>query len=152
VTVIEEDAPTTAQEHVYAGEEDVVTTHTDGFAAVQGALRTLSMLIGFAYLVVASLLLFRLVFALTGANPANGFVDFIYDTSGPLVAPFEGIVNESLTEDGVFEPETVIALAVYGVIALLAIVFLSIVMSAPRTTPQREVVTRERHAHLDREV
>ena len=65
------------------------------------------------------LLAFRFVFALLGADPANGFANFIYSTSHPFVSPFFGIFNYNLRY-GVsrFESYTLVAMVVYSLIAL----------------------------------
>lgn len=68
--------------------------------------------------VLLVLLAFRFVLALLGANPSNGFADFIYSTSHPFVAPFFSLFSFN-TQLGVshFEIYTLIAMAVYAVIA-----------------------------------
>ena len=68
--------------------------------------------------VLLVLLAFRFVLALLGANPSNGFANFIYSTSHPFVAPFFSLFNFN-TQLGVsrFEIYTLIAMAVYAVIA-----------------------------------
>lgn len=68
--------------------------------------------------VILTLLAFRFVLALLGANPANGFADFIYSTSHPLVSPFFSLFNYNYVDgSGRFELYTLIAIAVYGIIA-----------------------------------
>lgn len=64
------------------------------------------------------LLAFRFVLTLLGANPSNGFANFIYDTSHPFVAPFFGLFGYDL-QYGVsrFEIYTLVAMAVYAVVA-----------------------------------
>lgn len=78
----------------------------------------------FIYLIFGlldALLAFRFVFKLLGANPATGFVNFIYDLSAIFIAPFVGIFNTSSTDGAVvasiFEPATLVALIVYAVLA-----------------------------------
>lgn len=68
--------------------------------------------------VLLVLLAFRFVFALLGANPSNGFANFIYSVSHPFVAPFFGIFGYNVRY-GVtrFEIYTLVAMAVYAVIA-----------------------------------
>jgi len=67
------------------------------------------------------LLLFRLIFKMTGANPASGFVGFIYSFSNFFVAPFYAIFGNATAPGAettaVFEPATLIAMAVYAVLA-----------------------------------
>jgi hypothetical protein len=70
--------------------------------------------------VILLLLAFRFVLALLGANPGNGFANFIYDTSHPFVAPFFNLFNFNQTlGTGRFELYTLIAMAVYAAIAWL---------------------------------
>jgi len=68
--------------------------------------------------VLLVLLAFRFVFALLGANPANGFANFIYTTSHPFVAPFFNLFSYNFRA-GVshFETYTLVAMAVYAVVA-----------------------------------
>lgn len=68
--------------------------------------------------VLLILLAFRFVLALLGANPSNGFANFIYSVSHPFVAPFFGLFGYDLRY-GVsrFESFTLVAMAVYAVIA-----------------------------------
>ena len=54
------------------------------------------------------LLLFRLVFNMTGANPASGLVSFIYAVTNFFVAPYAMFI---------LEPGTLIAMAVYAILA-----------------------------------
>jgi hypothetical protein len=42
----------------------------------------------------------RFIFRLLGANPANAFVELVYDLSTPLVAPFAGIFGQSASVTG----------------------------------------------------
>ncbi|HEY1064440.1 MAG TPA: hypothetical protein VGE30_04085 [Candidatus Saccharimonadales bacterium] len=75
---------------------------------------------------------FRFLFRLLGANPNNAIVEWVYDWSGPFVAPFAGIFGQdatSVTTQGtattsVFDSTALIALLIYGVVfALLTRVF-----------------------------
>lgn len=64
------------------------------------------------------LLAFRFVLALLGANPSNGFANFIYNVSHPFVAPFFSLFSYDQTlGTGRFEVFTLVAMAVYAVIA-----------------------------------
>lgn len=68
--------------------------------------------------VLLVLLAFRFVLALFGANPSNGFANFIYSVSHPFVAPFFSLFGYNLRY-GVsrFELFTLVAMAVYAIIA-----------------------------------
>jgi hypothetical protein len=82
------------------------------------------IVVGFIELLIG----FRFVLLLLGANPASGFVSWIYSWSQPFVAPFYGIFGQhSATATGtgvvvqsVFDWTALIALVVYGFIAMLA--------------------------------
>ena len=68
--------------------------------------------------VLLALLAFRFVLALLGANPNNGFANFIYSVSHPFVAPFFSLFGYNLRY-GVsrFETFTLVAAAVYAIVA-----------------------------------
>ena len=85
--------------------------------SIQTAGRSVYYIFG----ILEVLLAFRFFLKLFGANPSSGFVDFVYNVSAIFVAPFAGIFNTS-TADGdvvtsVFEPATLVALAVYALLA-----------------------------------
>ncbi len=96
------------------------------------------------------MLAFRLAFQLGGANSTNGFVDFIYDVSYPFQAPFVGIANHSTSGSTVFEPETVIAMGVWAAVTILLVVFVNVITSVPAAS-ERESVSRDRYAHIDKQ-
>jgi hypothetical protein len=58
----------------------------------------------------------RFVFALLGANPANGFANFIYDFTAPLTTPFYSLFSYDHPSLGAaaFQGYTLIAMATYG--------------------------------------
>ena len=68
--------------------------------------------------IVLTLLAFRFVLSLLGANRGNGFANFIYSGSYPFVSPFFGLFNYQ-AQYGVsrFEFETLVAMGVYAVVA-----------------------------------
>ena len=71
--------------------------------------------------VIEVLLASRFIFKLLGANPQNGFVAFLYSLAVIFIAPFSGIFNAFVTNGlaakSVLEPSTLIAMAVYAVLA-----------------------------------
>ena len=77
---------------------------------------------GIWYLVgfIEVILIFRFVLKLLGANPSNGFVDFVYAVTGVLTAPFDSIFGVVKPQAGnvssVFEPSILVAGAVYALI------------------------------------
>ena len=83
------------------------------------AQRIISVIFGIIELTLA----FRFVFKLMGANSGNAFVQGIYNITHPLVKIFEGIFSRSTlsgTENtSIFEPATLIAMLVIGIIAYI---------------------------------
>ncbi len=71
--------------------------------------------------VIEILLVIGFIFRLLGANPASGFVNFIYITTGILKAPFSGIfyssIADGLVAKSVFEPAAIIAMMIYAMAA-----------------------------------
>ena len=67
------------------------------------------------------LLAFRLILKLTGASLASGFVKMIYGITGIFTWPFEGIFRRAFAQGvettSVLEPATIVALAVYAIVA-----------------------------------
>lgn len=62
----------------------------------------------------------RFLFRLFGANSNNGFVEWLYTTSAPLIDPFENIFQTVRLEDGfVIEISTLLAIVMYGLAAAL---------------------------------
>jgi len=93
------------------------TTITDGGERSQ----TLDYIIYLIFGIIEILLIFRLVFKLTGANPVSSFVSGIYSLTNIFIAPFFGIFPQATTAGvvttAIFEPATVVALVFYAVIA-----------------------------------
>ena len=66
--------------------------------------------------VVDALLIIRFVFKLLGASTQASFVTFMYDLTQVFVAPFHGIFNTAISGHSVFEPESLVAIAIYSLI------------------------------------
>ena len=66
---------------------------------------------------VEILLAFRFVLKLTGANPEAGFTSFIYGVTYVFAAPFLNVFRISQIAGSVFEWTTLLAMAVYAVVA-----------------------------------
>jgi hypothetical protein len=68
--------------------------------------------------VILVLLALRFLFALLGANAANGLVSFVYAVTYPLVAPFFGIFGYNFTAgQSRFESFTLLAMLFYALLA-----------------------------------
>jgi uncharacterized protein YggT (Ycf19 family) len=120
-------------------EEQVVHSPAGGsWNLARGWVRSLSGGIMVALAIVETLLVFRVGFLLAEANASNSFVNFIYDVSKPLAAPFQGIVADS----GNLEYASPIAMVVYAVAALLLIAALFAFTAGPSAGGQRVVTSR----------
>ncbi len=70
--------------------------------------------------IIIGLLALRFLLRLLGANPNNGFADFIYTISAPFAAPFFGLFSYTAElGQSRFEFETLIAMLVYALVAWL---------------------------------
>ncbi len=106
-------------------------------------IRSLNMLVGLAILTVEGLLALRLAFQLTGADAGDEFVNFIYDLTGWLVGPFQGIGEEREALGGILEPATPIAMGIYLAAALLTMAALgAIAMGLPPAAQTRTIRRR----------
>ena len=82
--------------------------------------------------VLELLLAVRVGLRMMGANPAAGFVRFIYGVTQPLAAPFLGMVpNAAGSRGATLEVPTLVAMAVYFVVFLLLTLFLRVLISRP---------------------
>ncbi|HJM04357.1 MAG TPA: YggT family protein [Candidatus Saccharimonadaceae bacterium] len=64
----------------------------------------------------------RLILKLFGANAANGFVSWVYETSGAILDPFRGIFPTEVFESTyVLEFSTLFAMIMYAIITMLLI-------------------------------
>jgi uncharacterized protein YggT (Ycf19 family) len=80
----------------------------------------------------------RFLLRLFAANSNTGFVQWIYDMSDALLAPFRGIFPAQVFEGRyVLEFSTLFAMVVYAVIALVLIWIVEAVTPAPAVTRKR---------------
>jgi hypothetical protein len=66
--------------------------------------------------VVDALLIIRFVFKLLAASSQASFVTFIYNLTQLFTGPFHGIFNSAASGRNVFEPESLVAIAIYSLI------------------------------------
>lgn len=97
------------------GERQVVTTkHSSKADGAVIAQRIIWYIAGF----IITLLVLRFVLLLLAANQENAFVNFIYAVSEFFAWPFFGIFSyEPAYGEFVFETSTIIAVAVYALVA-----------------------------------
>ena len=137
------DGPVARDESVV--KEQVVRSSASGWNLAQGWVRSLGAVILAALAIVETLLLGRLAFLLAEANASNGFVNFIYDVSKPLAAPFQVIV----ADNGNLEYASPIAMVVDGVAALLLIAVLFAITSGPSAGGEKVVTSRSQLSERD---
>jgi hypothetical protein len=89
--------------------------------------------VGFIVGVIDILIAARFLGKLLGASASSAFVTFIYQLSGVLVAPFQGIFGDGGSKTNTFETSDLVAIVVYAVIGW-GIVMLIRIATAPRGT------------------
>lgn len=119
-------------------EQVVRSSAPSGWNMARGWVRSVGAIVLVTLAVVETLLVGRLAFLLAEANATNGFVNFVYDVSKPLAEPFQGIVANS----GNLEWASVIAMAVYGIAALLLIAVLFAITAGPSAGGESVVTSR----------
>ncbi len=99
------------------GEIEMTVPNERNATGLQSAI----YLIYFVFGIVDVILAMRFILKILGANPFSGFVTFIYNLSGILVAPFTGMFRTATTvgaeTTSIFEPATLIAILIYGLLA-----------------------------------
>ena len=83
---------------------------------------------------VETILIFRFLLKLLGANASAGFTNFIYTLSRPFIIPFTTVFGTSRLENSVFEWTTILAMAVYLLVGWGIIKMFS--MSKTVSTPE----------------
>jgi uncharacterized protein YggT (Ycf19 family) len=89
--------------------------------------------VGFVVGIVDILIAARFLGKLLGASSSSAFVNFIYQASSPLVAPFTGIFGNTGSNTNTFETASLVAIVVYAVVGW-GIVVLIRIATAPRGT------------------
>jgi uncharacterized protein YggT (Ycf19 family) len=111
--------------------ESSYTTPTPGRAGYDPrAERVIWFVVG----VLGSVIAIRFVMKLLGASLQADFVRFVYGVTGPLVAPFRGIFPATGAGNNILEPESLIAIAIYLLIAWALVALLRILLT-PRSRP-----------------
>jgi predicted ATPase len=91
--------------------------------------------VGFIVGVVDIFIVARFLGKLLGASAQSAFVNFIYQASSPLVAPFTGIFGNTGTRTNTFETASLVAIVVYAVIGWGLIALIRIVTAPHGTKP-----------------
>jgi YGGT family len=91
--------------------------------------------VGFIVGVVDIFIAARFLGKLFGASSASAFVNFIYQVSAPMVAPFTGIFGDTGSRTNTFETASLVAIVVYAVIGWGLVVLIRIVTAPHGTKP-----------------
>ncbi len=107
----------TKEETIVSTSKPVVTGSPQKEYQTKKAIFRTYQIIWYILGVIEVLLAFRIVLKLLGANIQSGFTSFIYGISNPLALPFAGILGITGVSEMVLEWSTLIAMAVYAVVA-----------------------------------
>lgn len=101
--------------------------------------RLLAGLVQIITTIVEMLLMLRIVLKLFGANTAAPFVDWVYQTTQPLLTPFEGMFpSPSLTGGFIIEFSTLFALLTYAFISYLLLYALGLIETSVENKDSRK--------------
>ena len=115
--IVDSSSPTIKQTRVIH-QPLVKTEHPQRIYETKKSIFRISEIIWTILAIIELLLGFRITLRALGADPTSGFATLIYSLSYPFAAPFFGILNTDYgTEGNIFEWSTIIAAAVYVVIA-----------------------------------
>lgn len=123
---------------------DRVVSHTEAVSDIHPAeeraasVGWLNSVVWFIAGLIIALLAIRFILAMTGANPDAGFAELIYSVTSPFRAPFAGLFGAPITFEGVaatarVEFETLVAMAVYALIAWGITKVLALMLGTNRT-------------------
>ena len=119
------------KETVFTHDSKPSTTINSSVSHQASDSQTVENTIYFVFGILEVLLVFRLFFKLTGASLASGFVSFIYTLTGIFVLPFMGIFHRGVATGfetaSILEPETIVAIIVYMILAWGIVKFIQIV-------------------------
>ena len=92
-------------------------------------------IVGFIVGVVDILIAARFLGKLLGASSQSAFVNFIYQVSAPLVAPFAGVFGNTGSKTNLLEPASLVAILVYALLGWGFIVLIRILTAPAGTKP-----------------
>ena len=98
-------------------------------------------IIWFAIGIITTLLAFRFVFELLGANPYNSFVQLIYTLSYPFAGPFQSIFGITSVAQSTFDWSILVAIAVYILIGYALVRLLRIIRPVTRDDVNHRIHT-----------
>lgn len=108
------------------------------------ATQRITQFILLAFGILETLIGFRVLFKLIGANSANLFTHWVYNLSAPFLAPFMTLVVNPGGQEIVLEVTSLIAMLVYGLLCW-ALVTLAQVVFMPTRARAVTIVNKEHH-------
>jgi len=66
--------------------------------------------------ILDALIAIRILLKLFAANPAAGFTSFVYNVTGPFLAPFNSVFPTPVANNSVFEFSSLLGLIVYALV------------------------------------
>jgi hypothetical protein len=82
---------------------------------------TLSRIVMFVFGLIEALILVRFVLLMFGANIQAGFVQWVYQTSGYFMSPFNAMFGTQVVDGAIIEWNALVAIFVYAIIAWLIV-------------------------------
>lgn len=76
-----------------------------------------TQIVWYIFYIIETVLAFRFLLKLLGANTGASFTQFIYSISAPFANPFRNVVDTASVGQSVFEWGTLLALLVYWIVA-----------------------------------
>lgn len=111
-----------------------VAEFVDNVEARQSRALWLENLIYFIFGAISLLIALRVLLKAIGANPENGFTNFIYQFSHLFVAPFSSMIAPvELGTTAVFEISSVLAIVIYMILAWLLVRLMILLFNRPAT-------------------
>jgi YggT family protein len=114
------------------GQDVATAAQVDHVEARRSTADWIAGLVSLVIGIIAILIAIRIVLKLLAANTASGFTQFIYNVTGPFVAPFLNIFGTPAGDNGaVFELSSILAIAIYLLVGWLIIKVLQLLIDRP---------------------
>ena len=130
-----------------AAVDEVHASAYDPYAGRRRASYKLVQAIWLLFGIVEAVLVIRFILRLLGANEAAGFAQFIYNASGPFVAPFNNLFENPGSGGSVLELNTIVAIVLYMLIAWLIVRVIWLLAGEDRSATH--AVTTSTRARMD---
>jgi uncharacterized protein YggT (Ycf19 family) len=108
----------------------------------------LSAITQFVFGLISIMIVLRIMMKMLGASTVAPFVAWLYETTEPLLSPFQGVFpTPQVTGGFVLEISALVALVVYGLAGFLINTLVTTMTRQPTTTVHEEPRDRERFKH-----